>query len=216
MRLTVAVTSDPRGQVVDDRRQTSRALATLSQGPRLFMPEAVDGGVPDAAGLYAIYGDSGVWHTLGLENAPDGRPLYVGKSEDSLVLRDLNTHFATGETGWSSPRRSFAALLAGALELSAIPRRAANPEPKKYSCYALEEPGDESLSSWMHEHLSLAVWASPPGVDLATVEVSVMRALKPPLNLSGVEQPWKKQVKEARKVLASEARRWARARGFPV
>lgn len=176
----------------------------------------MDGAVPDAAGLYAIYGDAGVWKALGLDDAPDDRPLYVGKAEDSLVSRDLHTHFATGKTGWSSPRRSFAALLAGELKLSAMPRRPANPEPKRYSCYGLKEAGDERLSRWMRERLSLAVWACPPGTDLATVEGNVMRALRPPLNLKGVDQPWKKQVKDARKVLTAEAEQWAGAHGFPA
>lgn len=80
----------------------------------------MDCAVPHAAGLYAIYGDSGVWKALGLGDAQDDRPLYVGKAEDSLVSRDLNTHFATGKTGWSSPRRSFAALLADELKLTAM------------------------------------------------------------------------------------------------
>lgn len=33
-------------------------------------------------------GDS-VWELLGLGASPDERPLYVGKSEDSLATRDL-------------------------------------------------------------------------------------------------------------------------------
>jgi hypothetical protein len=176
----------------------------------------VDGAVPNAAGLYAIYGDSGVWKALGLEDAPDDRPLYVGKAEASLVSRDLNTHFATGKTGWSSPRRSFAALLADELKLTAVPRRPASPEPKRYSCYGLEQSGDERLSQWMRERLSLATWACPLGTHLMVVEGNIMRALGPPLNLTGVEQPWKRQVKDARKVLTAEAKQWAQAHGYPV
>jgi hypothetical protein len=198
-----------------DDRQTSKARVALTRGPRLFIPEAVDGGVPDAAGLYAIYGDAFVWEDLGLGRPPDDRPLYVGKAEDSLVSRDLGTHFETGKTGWSSPRRSFAALLAGELKLSALPRRPADPEPRRFSCYALKKSGDQRLSRWMQERLSLAVWACPPALGLATVERSIMRALRPPLNLTGVDQPWKKEVKKARKTLTSESKQWARSHGFP-
>jgi hypothetical protein len=199
-----------------DDPQTSKARVALTAGPRLSIPEAVDGGVPGAAGLYAIYGNASVWHELGLGRPPDDRPLYVGKAETSLVSRDLDTHFETGKTGWSSPRRSFAALLAGELKLSAIPRRPADPEPKRHSCYALKRSGDQRLSQWMQERLSLAVWAGPPAVDLATIERSIMRGLRPPLNLTGVDQPWRKQVKRARKALTSESKQWARAHGFSV
>lgn len=198
----------------DGPRGASTARRALTRGQRLWIPEAVDGAVPDAAGLYAIYGDVGVWKALGLGDAPDDRPLYVGKAEGSLVSRDLKTHFATGKTGWSSPRRSFAALLAGPLQLSAIPRRPADPEPKRYSCYGLKKAGDQRLSRWMREQLALSVWACPTGTDLTTIEAKVIRALRPPLNLTGVDQPWKKQVREAREALTSEAKRWARAHGF--
>jgi GIY-YIG catalytic domain-containing protein len=78
--------------------------------------------VPGAAGLYAVYGDREVWRELGLGQPPDGRPLYVGKAEDSLIARDLRTHFGSGRTGSSTLRRSFAALLAQRLDLHAQPR----------------------------------------------------------------------------------------------
>src|SRR5579859_3831532 len=67
--------------------------------------------VPDRPGLYAIYGESRTWRELGLGAPPDGRPLYLGKAEDSLASRDLKTHFGDGRTGQSTVRRSFAALL---------------------------------------------------------------------------------------------------------
>jgi len=67
--------------------------------------------VPAAPGLYAIYGNGDVWEELGLGDPPDGRPLYVGKAEDSLASRDLKTHLGNGRTGSSTVRRSFAALL---------------------------------------------------------------------------------------------------------
>jgi hypothetical protein len=102
--------------------KAASALAALA-GPPLAIKQAVGGGVPDRPGLYAIYGSARVWSILGLGTRRDDRPLYVGKAEDSLVSRDLNTHFATGTTGRSSPRRSVAALLfaGGVLELVAIP-----------------------------------------------------------------------------------------------
>jgi hypothetical protein len=64
--------------------------------------------VPGRPGLYAIYGGATTWNELGLGEPPDGRPLYIGKAEDSLVTRDLKTHFGDGRTGQSTVRRSFA------------------------------------------------------------------------------------------------------------
>src|SRR6266487_2227107 len=69
-------------------------------------------------GLYAIHAQGVVWIELGLGEAPDERPLYVGKSESSFAGRDVRTHFghtdatrSTSVTGYSTLRRSLAALL---------------------------------------------------------------------------------------------------------
>lgn len=61
-------------------------------------------------GLYAIYCDAEAWADMGLEPQP-GSALYVGKSEDDLVRRELDTHFAADptkkpHTGSSTVRRS--------------------------------------------------------------------------------------------------------------
>ena len=189
------------------------ALSALS-AESMSIAAATDGGVPDRPGLYALYGSEAVWQVLGLGSPPDARPLYVGKAEASLVSRDLRTHFATGKTGQSSPRRSFAALLsqAGSLNLVAIPRRLHDPEPKKWTHYALEERGDEQLTEWMREQLLIAIWPSPARTHLATVEGAVMQKWLPPLNLIGVHTPWTSQVKAARAAMAARARE----RGFDV
>lgn len=149
----------------------------------------------------------------GLGGPPDDRPLYVGKAEDSLVTRDLRTHFATGRTGQSSPRRSLAALLVYELALVATPRRPADPEPDKWTQYALEPDGDERLTAWMRERLRLAAWTCERPVALGKLERLVMGELQPPLNLTGVSQPWSAQVRDARKAMARAAEEWARQRG---
>jgi hypothetical protein len=210
----------PRGcqktrPVCPESRTSTAAGATADvilalTSPRRTIAECMAGAVPDQPGLYAIYGNSSVWRTLGLSDRPDDRPLYVGKAEDSLVTRDLKTHFATGATGRSSPRRSFAALLAHDLDLHAIPRRPANPEPGKWTHYALEIEGDQRLTNWMNEHLLLAVWPLSGERALATVESEVMAHWEPPLNLIGVRQPWSAQVKAARGLMAGGAKAWAR------
>jgi hypothetical protein len=189
--------------------QLPAVLAALHE-PRLHVTDARDR-VPDAPGPYAMYGDAGTWHALGLGDPPDDRPLYVGKAEDSLVTRDLNQHFATGKTGQSSPRRSYAALLAAELKLVACPRRWPNPEPKKFHCYALEPDSDARLTTWMLNHLRLAVWACPAPLSLDKLETAVLLELKPPLNLNKVDQPWRHQVRIARKQMPT-----GRAAGPPA
>jgi len=193
------------------------ALAALV-GPPIPINAAIKGAVPDRPGLYAVYGYQQAWRMLSLGEPPDDRPLYVGKAESSLVSRDLGTHFATGTTGRSSPRRSFAALLSasGVLELVAMPRRPHDPEPGKWTHYALDHPGDEQLTDWMRANLKVAFWACPPRTVLRPVETAVMRHWEPPLNLTGVSTAWTNQVKTARSVMAEQAKAWALKRGFHV
>jgi hypothetical protein len=112
---------------------------------------------------------------------PDGRPLYVGKAEDSLIARDLRTHFGSGHTGSSTLRRSFAALLAQHLDLHAHPLNTRKPErPANYGLSAAE---DERLTLWMQSNLR-------------------------PLNLAGVRTPWRGLVKSARSAMADQAQAW--------
>jgi hypothetical protein len=195
------------------RSQLPAALAAL-QRPRLHVAQA-RGQVPDAPGLYAMYGDADTWRALGLGDPPDDRPLYVGKAEHSLITRDLDQHFASGETGRSSPRRSYASLLADELNLVACPRRWPDPEPKKFHCYALEPDSDQRLTAWMLEHLRLAVWSCAAPLSLDALETAVLLELKPPLNLNKVDQPWRRQVRDvARKQMARQAQEWAGQRGW--
>lgn len=194
----------PAGSVKDHLEAACEALT----GARISISTATPGSVPNRPGLYALYGDATVWRELGLDSPPDERPLYVGKAEKSLESRDLKQHFATGKTGWSSPRRSFAALLSanGALDLVPVPRRPENPEPTKWTHFALEATGDEQLTRWMRDRLSMCVWAAPAGTKLESVESAVMRRWKPPLNLIGVETPWRTHVRDARARLAERSR----------
>jgi hypothetical protein len=75
------------------------ALAELG-GPRHRLSKATAADdVPPVSGLYKIYGSAKSWRELGLGAPPDGRPLYVGKAEDSLLARDIHTHFGDGRTG---------------------------------------------------------------------------------------------------------------------
>ena len=74
---------------MDPAVEAMRALA----GPGHTIPDAADH-IPNAPGLYAVHTESAIWRMLGLEERDPEIPLYVGKSEDDLVTRDLKTHFA--------------------------------------------------------------------------------------------------------------------------
>jgi hypothetical protein len=188
----------------DTDRLAVEAAATLATSARHSVSEAL-GAVPDAPGLYAFYASARACSDLGLGPASDASALYVGKAEASLVSRDLKTHFATGKTGSSTVRRSFAALLSERLDLHAVPRNLAKPDGS--ANFGLETTGDERLTQWMHDHLSLAVWEKPTGAVLDAVETAVLAAWQPPLNLSKVARPWP-QLRAARARMAAEARGW--------
>jgi hypothetical protein len=162
--------------------------------------------VPAGPGLYAIYAGAGIWHEVGLGTPPDSRPLYVGKAEDSLVSRDLKTHFESGATGRSTLRRSLAALLGDRLDLIPMPR---NPRrPGYFAMYGLEPDSDQRLTSWMREHLVLAVWTPDAPVVLNALETRLLVALRPPLNLAKVATEWSPGVSAARRRMAARAREW--------
>jgi GIY-YIG catalytic domain len=170
--------------------------------------DRVEGLVPDRPGLYAIHGDGNTWTGLGLGKPPNDRPLYVGKAEDSLVARDVKTHFGDGRTGQSTVRRSFAALLHDELGLRGIPRNTA--KPGYYSNYGLSAAHDAVLTRWMRERLMLAVWSKPDGCTyaLAAIEAVLLAKWQPPLNLQGIVTPWTPRLKSARAAMAEEARTW--------
>jgi hypothetical protein len=162
--------------------------------------------VPSEAGLYAVYGSREVWRELGLGRRPDGRPLYVGKAENSLAGRDLEQHFADGETGSSTLRRSLAALLRSPLNLRAIPR---NPgRPADFDRFGLSSTHDARLTAWMRANLRMAVWVAPEGCRLKTIEDSLKLSWLPPLNLDNGSR-WQEPVRAERALMSDQAERWA-------
>jgi hypothetical protein len=168
--------------------------------------------VPGRPGLYAIYAGAATWLELGLGKPPDERPLYVGKAEESLISRDLKTHFGDGRTGQSTLRRSFAALLHDSIGLRGVPRNPA--KPAYFANYGLTAEHDAVLTKWMRERLELATWGKPDdcAFALGTIERALLGQLLPPLNIKDVVTPWTGKVKAARAVMAAEARAWAKER----
>jgi GIY-YIG catalytic domain-containing protein len=166
---------------VDPFGETKAALGTAVPGCQRTLPRA------RSPGLYADYGNRETWEELRLECADERRCLYVGRAERGLVSRDLQAHFATGRTGSSTVRRSFAAPLRDSLDLRGQPRNVATPQ--HFASFGLAQPDDQRLTDWMRMHLRLAVWIKPPGVELDRIETDVIRAWRPPLNIAKTPDP---------------------------
>lgn len=165
--------------------------------------------VPDQPRLYAICGDAKTWTALQLGKPPDERPLYIGKAEDSLVARDLKTHFGDGRTGVDRPPLVRGAAAGHARSARCTAQRGQSgvlPRAAGLVC-----AHDSELTRWMKERLQLAVWSKPAECEftLRAIKSALLTALLPPLNLRGVVTPWTTKVKAARAVMAEEARTWS-------
>lgn len=178
------------------------------------------GHVPPAPGLYAIGASPEVWESLDLQAKGLGGPLYVGKSESSLVGRDLDDHFginpeSTPNTGSSTVRRSFAALLRERLDLQGVPRNKKNPGYP--ANYGLESGGDLRLTNWMQAHLTLVCWPMPAGLGhllddeekklLGDLEEKIIKKFDPPINILHA-RTGRSALRAARAVMATEAGSW--------
>lgn len=132
---------------------------------RVERAEAAPGGVkavtadgvefPKGRGLYAISEVTPSSLEAGTLDAPvgPGGLLYIGKAEKSLTRRDVRQHFGTGNTGRSTVRRSFAALLRDELGLVPVPRAPASATSTAPATFALTEESDLRLTAWITEHL---------------------------------------------------------------
>ena len=105
------------------------------------------------------------------------------KAEDSLGDRLQGTHFMTGESGRSTVRRTFGALLC----MEAIPRpsRIVKPDRRQLMTmtanYAFAGDDDPKLTEWMVRHLAIRVFPSSYS-PLGVLERAVGARLRPPLD----------------------------------
>jgi hypothetical protein len=163
-------------------------------------------------GLYGLYAAPATWRELGLGAPPDSRPLYVGKAEHTFAARDLQGHFGMRPRGHQSPtgsstvRRSLAALLATTRGYRGVPRNPA--KPGYFSNFGLRPDDDDDLSRWMRRRIRLTLWPQTDRASLDSIETEVLSQLRPPLNLDKVRTCWRTGVKDARRILAEQARDW--------
>lgn len=198
--------------VREDVRALINDAAAALQGARLTVVETAVG-LPAKPGLYAAYATDEACIELGLPDleAP-GRPVYVGKAEDSLRGRDSQSHFRVGQTGQSTLRRSIAALLRDSYGLRGRPRNPAKPD--YFPNFGLSEEHDAILQAWMEANVTVSVWetpvtaADPAGKLLEHVERGVIALWAPPLNDAHNPRKWR-ALRGIRSVMANDARLFA-------
>jgi hypothetical protein len=136
-----------------------------------------------------------------------GRPLYVGKAEDSLIARDLQTHFSDGETGTSMVRRSLAAMLRQRLHLTPVPRGNNPLDATTHAAnYGLDAASDACLSGWIRRNVRLALWPHGDASQLDTLERAVIPVVKPALNLDKWPNPARRRIKQQRALMTALVR----------
>ncbi len=151
----------------------------------------------DAAGVYALFlTDPSALPGLTI---PASGVLYVGMTESSLEVRN---HFAHGDSGFSSPRRTLGALLKNALQLVAI-RRGTGPSPRNITNYRFPGDGEQRLSAWMAQNLRYSL-ARVTG-SVGAVERRLIGELQPPLNLTHWLNPQRPHLKSLRQACRAEA-----------
>lgn len=194
----------------DLARLVDQAAVALRSGVRLSVAETATM-LPAGPGLYAVFADVESRAALSLPDLEaDDLPIYVGKAEDSLRVRDSQSHFKRGKTGQSTLRRSIAALLRDSHGLRGQPR---NPtKPAYFANFGLSDTHDTILQRWMEDNLTLSAWekpleCEPDGKLLERIERGVIGRWAPPLNDTHNPRKWAAH-EGIRHVMADDARTW--------
>lgn len=167
------------------------------------------GDVPVVAGpgVYALFAREADCLLPEIVLAGDGL-LYMGKSGN---LRQRN-HFAAEHSGFSSLRRSLGAILKTRLGLTAIPRAPGSSETNVRN-FRFAGDGERQLSAWMRQYLEYAVFAFHG--ELQPLEAKIIKAYRPPLNLTGWPNPLEKVIRRLRSECRAEAKKLREEAGYP-
>lgn len=114
-----------------------------------------------------------------------GKTIYVGIAKDSLKRRDLNNHFKTCKTGYSTLRRSIGAVLKEKLSLTALTRNGTLTK-KAINNFKFQSDGDQRFSNWMESNLVIGYWEDHNNIPykvLRQLEEDVTKEVKPTLDL---------------------------------
>lgn len=155
---------------------------------------------PAKSGVYAYF-LSGERKSLGDFSAGRRGLIYVGTSSN-LSIREVDMHFNSANTGFSTLRRSLGAILRGELGLTAIPRGPGKSE-SNVTHYRFRRDGEARLTAWMTANLTRSACVSE---NAERIEGELIRRLEPLLNLTGWSNPHRNAIKRLRKQCADEAR----------
>ena len=142
----------------------------------------------------------------------NGTPLYIGKTESSQKARDAGQHLCDEGTGSSTLRRSLGAILLEQLRLKPEARSDSETTERRFTNYKFDTAGEEQLTKWMNDHLSLAFCELPKLTipELRACEERLIRSAAPPLNiLHNSGSPFYADLKLARKHCVALARQAA-------
>ncbi|WP_293003351.1 GIY-YIG nuclease family protein [Mycobacterium sp.] len=154
---------------------------------------------PSVAGVYAIF--SRAQCALPGVTLTGGDVVYIGSSSN-LAQRSIGTHFATGQSGFSTLRRSIGALLRDQLDLVPRPRGAGSSD-SNFRHYRFDDAGEDKLTSWMIRNFDASVYPVP---DPGRVERALIAIASPPMNLRHWANPDATMMRAARKACVDHAR----------
>ncbi|MEO6588065.1 MAG: GIY-YIG nuclease family protein [Pyrinomonadaceae bacterium] len=155
---------------------------------------------PTIAGIYAIGFSGNGFPLASATHIKKGDIIYVGKAETDLKTRDIKTHFNNGKSGSSTLRRTLGAILREQEKLIPIPRSCTENEPSCFTNYKFTSNGEEKLTDWMKQNLSLSYWESQDVENLRKMEPKIIKKLCPIFNIQNNScNRWKSEIKKLRK-----------------
>ena len=161
----------------------------------LLLVRAPPAAVPPEPGVYAVFVVN-PQHLPGIQVDSSGL-LFIGMTKSDLRRRIRFTH---RQSGYSTLRRSLGAILKDQLGLRPSP-----PEPialtanRHHYQFADESP----LDDWMYSHLIYGFCTIEHHVR--SIEMSLIKRLRPPLNFFGWENPQTAKIKALRDICRKEA-----------
>lgn len=169
-------------------REVTAALVALDGAPHRVRASDWPGDLVDLSvpGLYAWWVDEAGASDLsaGIGATVESGRIYAGqtgatkwpsgKRGKATLASRIGSNHLSGRIRGSTFRFTLAAALSGSLAL--VPSG-----PK-----TLEPAGEQRLSNWIRNHLSVAVHRFPDADRLGDLESRVLRVLDPPLNINGL------------------------------
>lgn len=136
----------------------------------------------------------------GFSKNPDGL-IYIKWSPD-LSKRVCEHHFNSEKTRTSTLRKSIGAILKEEFGLTAIPR-SSGPSKTNVTNYKFLPEGEGKLTNWMTDNLEIGICSLG---DYESIKKELISLLMPPLNLTGWDNPYQREIRALRKKCADEAR----------